>query len=129
VKRPAKRPSPPKKQAALKKGVKSSKPKASDAVVASKASPPAAQVPAESPPNLAKAKTKLVRDSFTMPHFDFRLIAVLKDRALDFKRPTKKSELLRAGLHALNQLTEAQLRLALETLVPLKAGRPSKKSN
>ena len=86
-------------------------------------------MPAESPPNLAKAKAKLVRDSFTMPQFDFRLIAVLKDRALDFKRPTKKSELLRAGLHVLNQLTEAQLRLALETLVPLKAGRPSKKSN
>lgn len=77
----------------------------------------------------AKAKTKLVRDSFTMPQQDFGLIAVLKDRALGFKRPAKKSELLRAGLHALQQLTDAQLRGALDSLVPLKAGRPRKKAN
>jgi len=77
----------------------------------------------------AKAKTKLVRDSFTMPQQDFGLIAVLKDRALGFKRPAKKSELLRAGLHALQQLTDAQLRGALDSLVLLKAGRPRKKAN
>lgn len=74
----------------------------------------------------AKAKIKLVRDSFTMPQQDFGLIAVLKDRALGFKRPAKKSELLRAGLYALQQLTDNQLRGALDALVPLKAGRPKK---
>lgn len=77
----------------------------------------------------AKTKAKLVRDSFTMPQEDFGLIAVLKDRALGFKRPAKKSELLRAGLHALQQLTDAQLRGALDSLVPLKAGRPKKKTS
>jgi hypothetical protein len=77
----------------------------------------------------AKTKGKLVRDSFTMPQQDFGLIAVLKDRALDFKRPAKKSELLRAGLHALQQLTATQLRSALDSLAPLKAGRPKKKAN
>jgi hypothetical protein len=77
----------------------------------------------------AKAKTKLVRDSFTMPQQDFGLIAVLKDRALGFKRPARKSELLRAGLHALQQLTDTQLRGALDSLVPLKAGRPKKKTS
>ncbi|MNW10738.1 hypothetical protein D3C71_2080140 [compost metagenome] len=61
-----------------------------------------------------------------MPQQDFGLIAVLKDRALGFKRPAKKSELLRAGLHALQQLTDAQLRGALDSLAPLKAGRPKK---
>ncbi|RRH79412.1 hypothetical protein EH244_31985 [Variovorax beijingensis] len=83
----------------------------------------------ESARETAKAKTKLVRDSFTMPQQDFGLIAALKDRALGFKRPAKKSELLRAGLHALQQLTDTQLRGALDSLVPLKAGRPKKKTN
>jgi len=72
----------------------------------------------------AKPKAKLVRDSFTMPQRDFSLIAALKDRALDFKRPTKKSELLRAGLHALSAMKQTDLKQALEQLAPIKAGRP-----
>jgi len=76
----------------------------------------------------AMPKTKLVRDSFTMPQKDFALIAILKDRALGFKRPTKKSELLRAGLHALALLNLTALRTALETLTPLKTGRPKKET-
>lgn len=72
-------------------------------------------------------KDKLIRDSFTLPREDFELIAALKDRALDFKRPTKKSELLRAGLQALAKLDPAALRAALEALRPLKAGRPKNK--
>lgn len=74
-----------------------------------------------------KPRVKLVRDSFTMPREDFELIAQLKARALDFKRPAKKSELLRAGLQALSALTDVQLHAALETLRPLKAGRPKNK--
>lgn len=73
-------------------------------------------------------KHKLVRDSFTLPSEDFELIAVLKDRALDFKRPTKKSELLRAGLQTLAGLDADALRAALDALRPLKAGRPRNKS-
>ena len=72
-------------------------------------------------------KDKLIRDSFTLPREDFELIATLKDRALDFKRPTKKSELLRAGLQVLASLDQAKLRAALEALRPLKAGRPKNK--
>jgi len=73
-------------------------------------------------------KAKLVRDSFTMPQKDFALIAVLKDRALGFKRPTKKSELLRAGLQVLAALTAPALRAALESLTPLPTGRPKNTS-
>lgn len=74
----------------------------------------------------AATGTKLVRDSFTMPQADFELVALLKARALEFKRPTKKSELLRAGLHALNRLNDEALQAALESLTPLKTGRPKK---
>lgn len=70
------------------------------------------------------SKPKLVRDSFTMPSADFDLIDHLKERALGFKRPAKKSELLRAGLQVLVTLSDAKLKAALEALTPLKAGRP-----
>ena len=73
-----------------------------------------------------QAKVKLVRDSFTMPARDFALIAQLKERALGFKRPTKKSELLRAGLQILSSLSEVQLSAALSALEPIPAGRPKK---
>lgn len=73
-----------------------------------------------------KVKAKLVRDSFTMPASDFALIGQLKDKALGFKRPTKKSELLRAGLQALSGLSDAKLKAALDALAPLQAGRPKK---
>jgi hypothetical protein len=75
-------------------------------------------------PKPVKVKAKLVRDSFTMPRADFALIDALKERALSFKRPTKKSELLRAGLHVLSALSSTQLKAALDALTPLKPGRP-----
>jgi hypothetical protein len=105
----------------LKKAVaiKSPAPK----VKATKADAPVASADTAKP---SPAKPKLVRDSFTMPRSDFALIDLLKERALGFKRATKKSELLRAGLHALISLSDTQLQAALESLTPLKSGRPTK---
>jgi hypothetical protein len=74
----------------------------------------------------APAKLKLVRDSFTMPQQDFDLVAALKKRALQLGRPVKKSELLRAGLHALTRLDDSGFSGVLQGLVELKAGRPRK---
>ncbi|MEI2679963.1 MAG: hypothetical protein V9G29_20125 [Burkholderiaceae bacterium] len=73
-----------------------------------------------------KVKLKLVRDSFTMPQTDFELIDVLKQRALGFRHPAKKSELLRAGLQVLADLPPAQLEAALSRIPSLKPGRPKK---
>jgi hypothetical protein len=61
-----------------------------------------------------------------MPSDEFALIAALKARALEFKRPTKKSELLRAGLQQLAALNATQLRSALGALRQLPTGRPKK---
>ena len=117
---------------ALKKLVVAKAPARSTAPVATTAKPKldkpsltgtATQAAAKSA-DIVSPKAKLVRDSFTMPQKDFALIAILKDRALGFKRPTKKSELLRAGLHALAVLNAAALRTALESLTPLPTGRP-----
>ena len=73
-----------------------------------------------------KARDKMVRDSFTMPRSDYELIASLKERALSFRRPTKKSELLRAGLQALSALNQHELEKALDRLPLLQSGRPKK---
>ena len=50
----------------------------------------------------------------------------LKERALGFKRATKKSELLRAGLQALATLEDRALQAMLDKLTAIKAGRPKK---
>jgi hypothetical protein len=83
----------------------------------------ASAAPTGKPP---KAKLKLVRDSFTMPHADFELIDLLKQRAMNFRHAVKKGELLRAGLQVLAALSDVQLEKALARITPLKTGRPKK---
>jgi hypothetical protein len=73
-----------------------------------------------------KQRVRLIRDSFTMPEPDFALIAALKARAMAAQREAKKSELLRAGLHALMALDGSALVGALGRLQPLRVGRPKK---
>ncbi len=92
------------------------------------AKPPKATKPrkAAAPAKPPKLKRKPVRDSFTMPEADFALIATLKARALATGRETKKSELLRAGLHALASMQTTALVEALQGLEPVKVGRPKK---
>lgn len=131
---------------AKKAATKTAAPPKTAATVASKKAPAAKKVavvrkPAEKPaPKLeakpvvkaapakvakpVKLKVKLVRDSFTMPADDWALIDQLKARAIGFKRPAKKSELLRAGLQVLAGLPDAALQAALDKLQPLKPGRP-----
>ncbi len=71
-------------------------------------------------------KVKVVRDSFTMPKTDYEKIAALKQACLKAGLHVKKSELLRAGLHALSGLSVAQLKLAIGKLAEIKTGRPKK---
>jgi len=115
----------PSARKAVKATVKTAPPKARKTSPASKPAAPAVSEKTEAVA-AKQPKLKLVRDSFTIPQADFELIGQLKARALGFQRPAKKSELLRAGLHALAALDDAALRRALDALVPLKAGRPKK---
>lgn len=104
--------------------------KAAPGTLASKAVAVHGAAPKESkPPQAIKlTRPKLVRDGFTMTAADFGLIATLKARAIDAKRPAKKSELLRAGLHALMGMPATHLAAALAALEPIKTGRPKKGS-
>ena len=72
----------------------------------------------------AKTKQKLVRDSFTIPKSEYQLLDALKLRAAALKRPTKKSEILRAGIAALNAMADKALLAALNSVPSLKTGRP-----
>ncbi len=72
----------------------------------------------------AKPRLRMVRDSFTMPEADFALIAQLKAGATAAGRPAKKSELLRAGLRLLAAQPAKALLGALDSLEPVKLGRP-----
>lgn len=129
----------PKPAAKAKPVAASSKPRPAAKAAAKAAAKPAAKAAAKpqraAPPPVAaggqadeapRKRAKLVRDSFTMPQFDFDLIDALKARTLGLKRTTKKSELLRAGLHALAGLKDRPLLAALDSLQALKPGRPKK---
>ncbi len=70
-------------------------------------------------------KPKLVRDSFTIPKAEFAAIETLKTRAIALGTSVKKSELLRAGLMALQGLNDAAFKAALLAVPTLKTGRPT----
>lgn len=73
----------------------------------------------------AKAKKeKVIRDSFTMPKQEFEKIAELKKQCLKLGVNIKKSEILRAGLHALGKFTPQQLKIAVSKVEKIKTGRP-----
>ena len=96
---------------------------------------PAAKAPAAKPvaakpaqldkaPTAAKVKHKLVRDSFTIPKTEYLVLEALKQRAAKLTRPTKKSELLRAGIVALQGMGDKAFLAALARVPSLKTGRP-----
>jgi len=85
------------------------------------AAKPAAPKPA---PVEVKVKHKLVRDSFTIPKAEYVVLEGLKQRAADLRRPTKKSELIRAGIATLKKLGDAEFLAAVNGVPSLKTGRP-----
>ena len=75
----------------------------------------------------AKAKkTKLVRDSFTIPKTEYNVLDELKQRAGRLANPAKKSELLRAGIKALAAMSDVAFLAAVQAVPAIKTGRPSK---
>ena len=74
----------------------------------------------------SKPKKRVIRDSFTLPECDYELIETLKSRYLSLAINVNKSELIRAGLHVLNQMSEPELLSVIENLIRVKTGRPPK---
>jgi len=78
-----------------------------------------------------KKKIKLVRDSFTIPKNEYITLSDLKLRSARLGRQAKKSEVLRAGIEALNKMSDILFSAALDAIPSLKTGRPkdSKKAD
>ncbi len=68
----------------------------------------------------------LKKAGLTMPEPDFARLRWLKERLKKLDRPTRKNELLRAGLQALALLSDEALLLAVEQLPPAKAPKAPK---
>lgn len=82
--------------------------------------------PANKPADKPK-KQKTIRDSFNMPADDYALIATLKKRALSAAKEVKKSELLRAGLKVLSNMSAEAFANAINAVPTIKTGRPQAK--
>lgn len=108
----------PAKKAEAKKAPAAPKP------VAPKAPKVAAPAAAKVTKDAKAKKPKLVRDSFTIPKDEYAVIEALKQRATTLAQPVKKSELLRAGLKVLADLSDSALRSALQAVPSIKTGRP-----
>jgi hypothetical protein len=78
-------------------------------------------------PKPAKVKKpKLVRDSFTIPKDEYAVLDELKQRCVKLAQPSKKSELLRAGIKALAAMSDKALLATLQAVPAIKTGRPKK---
>lgn len=71
-------------------------------------------------------KTRLVRDSFTMPEHEYEQLGLVKKACLKAGFEIKKSELLRIGVALIGQMDMATLQNVLASLPQLKTGRPKK---
>lgn len=69
------------------------------------------------------AVERVKRDSFTMPLPDYELIGRLQERCLKAGVSANKSEMLRAGLAALDAMTEEELTAIVRRLDRVKTGR------
>ena len=73
-----------------------------------------------------KAPQKVVRDSFSMIQQDYKLIDAIIERCLKKGLKANKSQVLRAGLHALDGATDKDLVKVFENLVAVRTGRRPK---
>ena len=71
--------------------------------------------------------SKLVRETFSMPASDVHLIDKIRDRNPALTARSTKSEIVRAGLHALCSMSDSDLEYTLTQIERLKTGRPVQK--
>jgi len=74
----------------------------------------------------AIALEKVIRDSFTMPSRDYKKITQLREKCLKAGMSATKSEILRAGLHALENMNVEDLRRVVQSVEKVKTGRPGR---
>ena len=76
--------------------------------------------------SVAPPREKVIRDGFTMPASDYGLIAQVQATSLQAGLSVTKSEVLRAGLHALSTMSLTELKKVLSRVEKVKVGRQAK---
>ena len=76
----------------------------------------------QSPPS--NGAGKVIRDSFTIPGDEYELISRIKKRCMKAGVSANKSEVLRAGLAALEAMPDRELTSLFGKLPRVKTGRP-----
>jgi uncharacterized tellurite resistance protein B-like protein len=71
-------------------------------------------------------KEELIRDSFTMPESEYKVLSEVKKACLKAAVEVKKSELIRVAIAQLREMSVPRLSVALKGLTKIKAGRPKK---
>ena len=69
--------------------------------------------------------TKVVRDGFSMPAADHALIATIQSTAMQAGFHMSKSEVFRAALRVLSELSAEELQQVYASLERVKPGRPT----
>ena len=100
------------------------KPAAKPAAKTAKPSAAPSAAPATDDAKDKLRKSKLVRDSFTMPEQEYAVLGQVKKACIKAGFEIKKSELLRIGVALISQLDMATLQRVLDSLPTLKTGRP-----
>ena len=72
-------------------------------------------------------KPKMIREGFSIPKSEYEVLSRLKARAGKMSYQVKKSELLRAGIKALEAMNDAAFASSLATVLTLKASVETKK--
>jgi hypothetical protein len=72
-------------------------------------------------------KPKMVREGFSMPKNEYEILSRLKVRAAKMSYQVKKSELLRAGIKALEAMNDAAFASSLAAVLTLKGSVETKK--
>jgi hypothetical protein len=92
-----------------------------ETILGKKKAPPPQEAPK---PN---GSGKVIRDSFTIPDGEYELISKIKKRCMKAGIGANKSEVLRAGLAALDSMPDKELAKLFESLPRVKTGRPPSK--
>lgn len=130
----ARKAAPVARKAAAPAAARTPAPKAAAPAVARKpvrsavkaASTAPAPVAAPSDKDLKDKKVKLVRDSISIPKNEYEVLAEMKLRAGKLGVLVKKTELLRAGIKALDAMSNTAFVAAVRAVPNLKTGRPAK---
>lgn len=69
-------------------------------------------------------KIKVIRDTFSLPETDYKLLNECKTRGLAAQYAINKSEIVRAGLILLSNLSNDEFVNAIKLVKKIKTGRP-----